>query len=57
MKAGDVVMLVTGGLPMTVADAGENSAAREVECVWFDKDDVLHREMFPIESLKETAAP
>lgn len=51
MKAGDVVRLVTGGPRMTVNDTGENSVIREAECVWFDEQDVLHRESFPIDAL------
>jgi len=47
VKLGDVVRLVSGGLPMTVV---EIFFPPKVHCRWFDKDE-SHRGSFPPEAL------
>ena len=43
LKPGDVVMLKSGGLPMTVAEVNEDAVA----CVWAGAEGALHRETLP----------
>lgn len=43
IKAGDVVMLKSGGMPLTVADVDGN----DIECVWLGKEGDLFRETLP----------
>ena len=52
LKPGDVVMLKSGGHPITVAEVNEDS----VECVWMGIDGDLFRETLPIAVL-EAASP
>ncbi|QUS38358.1 DUF2158 domain-containing protein [Tardiphaga alba] len=43
LKAGDVVMLKSGGVPLTVADVDGN----DIECVWLGEEGDLFRETLP----------
>jgi uncharacterized protein YodC (DUF2158 family) len=52
LKPGDVVMLKSGGHPITVAEVNEDS----VECVWMGIDGDLFRETLPVAVL-EAANP
>ncbi|MFH0301893.1 DUF2158 domain-containing protein [Bradyrhizobium sp. 31Argb] len=52
LKPGDVVMLKSGGHPITVAEVNEDS----VECVWMGIDGDLFRETLPVAVL-EAAIP
>jgi uncharacterized protein YodC (DUF2158 family) len=52
LKPGDVVMLKSGGHPITVAEVNEDS----VECVWMGIDGDLFRETLPLAVL-EAANP
>ncbi len=52
LKPGDVVMLKSGGHPITVAEVNDDSA----ECVWMGIDGDLSRETLPIAVL-EAANP
>ncbi|WP_454631171.1 YodC family protein [Bradyrhizobium cenepequi] len=52
LKPGDVVMLKSGGHPITVAEVNEDS----VECVWMGIDGDLFRETLPAAVL-EAANP
>ena len=47
LKAGDVVMLKSGGQPLTVADIKEE----EVLCVWMGMEGDLFRETLPLATL------
>jgi uncharacterized protein YodC (DUF2158 family) len=42
-KAGDVVMLKSGGMPLTVAEVDGNN----IECVWLGEEGDLFRETLP----------
>jgi uncharacterized protein YodC (DUF2158 family) len=44
LKAGDVVMLKSGGQPMTVVDVKED----EVLCLWMGMEGDLFREELPL---------
>ena len=48
LKPGDVVMLKSGGHPVTVAEVNEDSA----ECLWMGDSGDLFRETFPIAVLE-----
>lgn len=48
-KQGDVVRIITGGVYMTVEDF--SNCSNKVQCVWFDKQDKLHREEFDMDAL------
>ncbi|MGX9426758.1 MULTISPECIES: YodC family protein [Bradyrhizobium] len=48
LKPGDVVMLKSGGHPITVAEVNEDS----VECVWMGIDGDLFRETLPLAVLE-----
>jgi uncharacterized protein YodC (DUF2158 family) len=48
LKPGDVVMLKSGGHPVTVAEVIEDSA----ECMWMGDNGDLFRETFPIAVLE-----
>ncbi|MGB8397757.1 YodC family protein [Bradyrhizobium sp.] len=52
LKPGDVVILKSGGHPVTVAEVHENT----VECLWMGADGDLFRETLPIAVL-EPAEP
>ena len=43
LKAGDVVMLKSGGVPLTVAEVNGN----DIECVWLGEEGDLFRETLP----------
>ena len=43
LKAGDVVMLKSGGMPLTVADIDGD----DIECVWLGEEGDLFRETLP----------
>ena len=47
LKAGDVVMLKSGGQPLTVAEVKEN----EVLCLWMGMEGDLFRETLPLATL------
>ncbi|MBR0904044.1 YodC family protein [Bradyrhizobium liaoningense] len=47
LKAGDVVMLKSGGQPLTVADVKED----EVLCLWMGMEGDLFREKLPLATL------
>lgn len=47
LKAGDVVMLKSGGQPLTVAEIKEE----EVLCVWMGMEGDLFRETLPLATL------
>jgi uncharacterized protein YodC (DUF2158 family) len=48
LKPGDVVMLKSGGHPVTVAEVNEDS----VECLWMGENGELFREALPIAVLE-----
>jgi uncharacterized protein YodC (DUF2158 family) len=48
LKPGDVVMLKSGGHPVTVAEVNEDS----VECLWMGDEGELFRETLPIAVLE-----
>jgi uncharacterized protein YodC (DUF2158 family) len=52
LKPGDVVMLKSGGHPITVAEVNEDS----VECVWMGIDGDLFRETLPVAVLEAANA-
>lgn len=43
LKSGDVVMLKSGGCPLTVADVDGN----DIECIWLGEEGDLFRETLP----------
>lgn len=43
LKSGDVVMLKSGGCPLTVAAVDGN----EIECIWLGEEGDLFREILP----------
>ena len=47
LKTGDVVMLKSGGQPLTVAEIKEN----EVLCLWMGMEGDLFRETLPLATL------
>ncbi|RZN09730.1 DUF2158 domain-containing protein [Bradyrhizobium genosp. SA-3] len=47
VKAGDVVMLKSGGQPLTVAEVKEN----DVLCLWMGMEGDLFRETLPLATL------
>ncbi|MBR0781659.1 YodC family protein [Bradyrhizobium iriomotense] len=47
LKAGDVVMLKSGGQPLTVAEVKED----EVLCLWMGMEGDLFRETLPLAAL------
>ncbi|MCK1737749.1 DUF2158 domain-containing protein [Bradyrhizobium sp. 138] len=47
LKAGDVVMLKSGGQPLTVAEVKEN----DVLCLWMGMEGDLFRETLPLAAL------
>lgn len=47
LKAGDVVMLKSGGQPLTVAEVKED----EVLCLWMGMEGDLFRETLPLATL------
>jgi uncharacterized protein YodC (DUF2158 family) len=47
LKAGDVVMLKSGGLPMTVVEV----KAGDVLCLWMSIEGELYRETLPLAAL------
>ena len=47
LKAGDVVMLKSGGQPLTVAEVKGN----EVLCIWMGMEGDLFRETLPLAAL------
>ncbi|MBR0703554.1 DUF2158 domain-containing protein [Bradyrhizobium diazoefficiens] len=47
LKAGDVVMLKSGGQPLTVADVKQD----EVLCLWMGMEGDLFRETLPLAAL------
>jgi uncharacterized protein YodC (DUF2158 family) len=49
LKAGDIVMLKSGGQPMTVAEVKED----EVLCLWMGMDGDLYREELPLAVLDQ----
>jgi uncharacterized protein YodC (DUF2158 family) len=49
LKAGDIVMLKSGGQPMTVADVKED----EVLCFWMGMEGDLYREELPLAVLEQ----
>src|SRR5690242_13117186 len=48
LKPGDVVMLKSGGQPLTVAEVGDDA----VECLWMGADGDLFRETLPVAVLE-----
>jgi len=48
-KAGDVVQLKSGGLPMTVEVENTNGI---VTCQWFDKNSILNEDCFRNQTLE-----
>jgi uncharacterized protein YodC (DUF2158 family) len=48
LKPGDVVILKSGGHPVTVAEVSEDS----VECLWMGTEGELFRETLPIAALE-----
>ena len=51
-SSGDIVILKSGGLPMTVLKINQNSADPEVLVAYFDLDGNVIRDGFPPESLE-----
>ncbi|MGL9619651.1 DUF2158 domain-containing protein [Bradyrhizobium sp. U531] len=52
LKAGDVVMLKSGGQPLTVAEVKQD----EVLCVWMGMEGDLFRETLPLAVLVQVEA-
>ncbi|WOH83567.1 DUF2158 domain-containing protein [Bradyrhizobium sp. BEA-2-5] len=50
LKPGDVVMLKSGGHPITVVEIDED----KVECLWMGTDGDLFRETLPLVALEST---
>ncbi|MGY4253968.1 uncharacterized protein YodC (DUF2158 family) [Bradyrhizobium sp. USDA 4516] len=50
LKPGDVVMLKSGGHPVTVVEIDED----KVECLWMGTDGDLFRETLPLVALEST---
>ncbi|UGA44884.1 YodC family protein [Bradyrhizobium quebecense] len=50
LKPGDVVMLKSGGHPITVVEVDED----KVECLWMGTDGDLFRETLPLVALEST---
>jgi uncharacterized protein YodC (DUF2158 family) len=48
LKAGDVVVLKSGGQPLTVADVNDQN----VECIWIGEEGELFRETLPAVTLE-----
>lgn len=48
LKAGDVVILKSGGQPLTVAEVHDQS----VECIWIGEEGELFRETLPAVTLE-----
>ena len=48
LKAGDVVVLKSGGQPLTVADVNDQN----IECVWIGEEGELFRETLPAVTLE-----
>ena len=51
LKAGDVVVLKSGGQPLTVADVNDQNVA----CVWIGEEGELFRETLPAVTLELAA--
>ncbi|SEE21849.1 YodC family protein [Bradyrhizobium erythrophlei] len=51
LKPGDVVMLKSGGHPITVVEVDED----KVECLWMGTDGDLFRETLPLVALESAA--
>lgn len=51
LKAGDVVVLKSGGQPLTVADVNDQN----VECIWIGEEGELFRETLPAVTLELAA--
>ena len=49
LKAGDIVMLKSGGQPMTVADVKKDGAL----CLWMGMEGDLYREELPLAVLEQ----
>lgn len=49
LKAGDVVMLKSGGQPLTVVDVKED----DVLCLWMGMEGQLYRETLPLAVLEQ----
>lgn len=49
---GDVVVLKSGGPPMTVFSSPASRADQQVGCVWFDKDGGIQQRVFEPGTLK-----
>jgi uncharacterized protein YodC (DUF2158 family) len=52
LKAGDVVMLKSGGHPLTVVEVKEN----DVLCLWMGMEGNLYRETLPLAVLEHAEA-
>lgn len=53
VDGGDVVRLKHGGCKMTVEVVGvEDDPVESVKTAWFDADNKLHRERFPVYALE-----
>jgi uncharacterized protein YodC (DUF2158 family) len=50
LKPGDVVMLKSGGHPLTVVEVNDD----KVECLWMGGDGDLFRETLPLVALEST---
>ena len=48
LKAGDVVVLKSGGQPLTVADVNDQN----IECIWIGEEGELFRETLPAVALE-----
>ena len=48
LKAGDVVVLKSGGQPLTVADVNDQN----IECIWIGEEGELFRESLPAVTLE-----
>jgi uncharacterized protein YodC (DUF2158 family) len=48
LKAGDVVVLKSGGQPLTVADVNDQN----IECIWIGEEGELFRETLPAVTLE-----
>ena len=48
LKAGDVVVLKSGGQPLTVADVNDQN----VECIWIGEEGELFRDTLPAVTLE-----
>ena len=57
MTEGDVVMLKSGGPPMTITSVRDVQTTGSVFCRWFDDGNVSHGQKFKLSGLKLAIEP